>query len=110
MENTLAALFESLLIKVYDLNFSQLSFIKYVTNIVLERYGYITVFLICAKPVNALRLHSDAWLASLVCTIVCHMLVFITTFGWNCYNCLELEILVFILVLCLALSLFRGSL
>ena len=40
MKNKLAASYESILIKLDDITFSQLGFSKYVTNIMLERYSY----------------------------------------------------------------------
>ena len=40
MKNKLAASYESILIKLDDLTFSQLGFSKFVTNIMLESYSY----------------------------------------------------------------------
>ena len=55
MENKLAASYESILIKLDYLTFSQLCFSKYVTNIMLESYMYIyncylNVCRTCGRP------------------------------------------------------------
>ena len=53
MKNKLAASYESILIKLDDITFSQLGFSKYVTNIMLERYSYncfLNVCRICGRP------------------------------------------------------------
>ena len=53
MKNKLAASYESILIKLDDITFSQLGFSKYVTNIMLERYSYncfLNVCRTCGRP------------------------------------------------------------
>ena len=53
MQNKLAASYESILIKLDDITFSQLGFSKYVTNIMLERYSYncfLNVCRTCGRP------------------------------------------------------------
>ena len=53
MKNKLAASYESILIKLDDITFSQLDFSKYVTNIMLERYSYncfLNVCRTCERP------------------------------------------------------------
>ena len=53
MKNKLAASYESILIKLDDLTFSQLGFSKFVTNIMLESYsynGYLNVCRTCGCP------------------------------------------------------------
>ena len=53
MKNKLAASYESILIKLEDITFSQLGFSKYVTNIMLERYSYncfLNVCRTCERP------------------------------------------------------------
>ena len=47
MKNKLAASYESILIKLDDITFSQLGFSKYVTNIMLERYSYNCFVNVC---------------------------------------------------------------
>ena len=53
MKNKLAASYESILIKLEDLTFSQLGFSKFVTNIMLESYSYncyLNVCRTCGRP------------------------------------------------------------
>ena len=53
MKIKLAASYESILIKLDDITFSQLGFSKYVTNIMLERYSYncfLNVCRTCGRP------------------------------------------------------------
>ena len=53
MKNKPATSYESILIKVDDLTFSQLGFSKFVTNIMLESYSYncyLNVCRTCGRP------------------------------------------------------------
>ena len=53
MKNKLATSYESILIKLDDITFSQLGFSKYVINIMLERYSYnrfLNVCRTCGRP------------------------------------------------------------
>ena len=68
MKNKLAASYESILIKLDDLTFSQLGFSKFVTNIILESYSY-NCYLNVYVPVDVFRLFIWVWLVSLVCII-----------------------------------------
>ena len=61
MKNKLAASYESILIKLDDLTFSQLGFSKFVTNIMLESYSYNCYL-------NVLFIW--VWLVSFVCIII----------------------------------------
>ena len=53
MKNKLAASYESILIKLDNITFSQLGFSKFVTNIMLKRYSYncfLNVRCTCGRP------------------------------------------------------------
>ena len=53
MKNKLASSYESILIKLDDIDFSQLGFSKFVPNIMLERYSYncfLNVYRTCGHP------------------------------------------------------------